>query len=103
MRLIRGIPVPGSTLEPGSTTLIAATASGRLQATVTRGAMLTPVTMASLATVYPAESATISLLSMIVKDLVPLEVPDPSRSSKFCANRRVPSRNARVYQDDGGR
>jgi len=42
--------------------------------------------MASLATVYPAESATISLLSMIVKDLVPLEVPDPSWSSKFCAN-----------------
>jgi hypothetical protein len=47
MRLIRGIPVPGSTSEPGSTTLIAATALGHLQATVTRGAMLTPVTSAS--------------------------------------------------------
>jgi len=62
MRLIRGIPVPRINPRARINHANRSDSLGRLQATVTRDAMLTPVTMASPATGYPAGSATISLL-----------------------------------------
>jgi hypothetical protein len=99
MRLTGGIPVPRINLKAWVNHVNRSDSLGRLQATVTLGAMLTPVTMTSPATGYPAGSR---CLFMIAKDLVLLEVPDPSGSSKFCANMR-PSRIARIHPGRCGR
>jgi len=69
VRLIRGTPVhrinPGARINHANRS----DSLGRLQGTVTLGAMQTPVTMASPATGYLAGSCCIF---MIAKDLVPL-------------------------------
>ena len=54
MRLIRGIPVPRINLRARINHANRSDSLGRLQATVTLGAMQTLVTMASPATGYPA-------------------------------------------------
>jgi hypothetical protein len=89
MRLIRGTPVHRINLGARINHANRSDSPGRLQATLTLGAMLTPVTSASLATAIRWDPRPSRCFFMIVKDLVPLEAPDPSRSSKFCANRNV--------------
>ena len=65
MRLIRGIPVPRINPRARINHANRSDSLGRLQATVTRGAMLTPVTSASPAPGCWAGRAINSLLVMI--------------------------------------
>ena len=60
MRLLGGIPVPRINLKARINHVNRSDSLGRLQATVTLGAMLTPVTMTSSATGIRRDLATYS-------------------------------------------